>query len=62
MTTVATVVTVACVVGAVVMFRQLRRWDREEADRNAAAVIDAAERVVRVAESRRRHPSARGDA
>ena len=60
--TAMTIVTVACVVGAVVMFRQLRRWDREEADRNAAAVIDAAERVVRVAESRRRHPSNRGDA
>ena len=50
--TAITIVTVACFVGAVVMFRQLRRWGREEVDRNAAAVI----------ESRRRHPSARGDA
>ena len=60
--TAMTIVTVACVVGAVFMFRQLRRWDREEADRNAAAVIESAERVVRVAESRGRHPSASGDA
>lgn len=47
----------ACVVGIVALMVTLRRWDRQDAERDAAAVIDSAERIVRVAASRRNHPS-----
>ena len=54
---------VATVIGAVTWAtaRAVRRYEADIADREAAAVIDAAERIVRVEQSRLNHPSNRGD-
>lgn len=41
--------------------RSVRRYEADIADRNAQAAIDAAERIVRVEQSRLNHPSNRGD-
>ena len=55
----AFVAIVATVIGAVTWAtaRSVRRYEVDRDDRNAQAVIDAAERIVRVEQSRRNHPS-----
>ena len=50
---------VVCAVGVVALIEWARRQDIADADRDAAAVIDAADRIVRQAESRLNHPSNR---
>jgi len=53
---------VATIIGAVTWAtaRSVRRYEAEIAARRDAAVLDAAERIVRVEQSRLNHPSNRG--
>ena len=50
---------VVCAVGVVALIEWARRQDIADAERDAAAVVDAADRIVRQAESRLNHPSSR---
>jgi hypothetical protein len=54
---------IATVVGVVTWAtaRSVRRYENDVADRRAFAVLDAAERIVRVEQSRLNHPSNRGE-
>ena len=55
----ALVAIIATVIGVVTWAtaRSVRRYEADLADRNALAVIEAAERVVRVEQSKLNHPS-----
>ena len=54
---------VGTVIGVVVWVtaRTVRRYENDLADRNAAAAVDAAERIVRVAHSKASHPNQWGN-
>lgn len=53
----AAIVATVAGVSAWLTARSVRRYEADLADRNALAVIDAAERIVRVEQSRMNHPS-----
>jgi len=55
----AVVAVIATVIGAVTWAtaRSVRRYENDIAERHAYAVIDAAERIVRIEQSRMSHPS-----